>query len=69
MVRMIKVSEFYDNADNSMKQMVSCAGLSTDDKPTAGIATGSDFTEVDTGDVYFFNEVSGSWVKQFSFQG
>lgn len=68
MVRMVKVSDFYDNADKVVKQMVSCAGLSTDDKPTAGIATGSDFTEVDTGDVYFFDEES-DWVKQFSFQG
>ena len=67
MVRMVKVSDFYDSADNSMKQMVSCAGLSTDTKPTAGIATGSDFTEVDTGKVFFFDEES-DWVEQFSFQ-
>lgn len=66
MVRMVKVSSFYENGE--MKDLVSCAGLSTDDKPTAGIATGSDFTEVDTGDVYFYDEES-DWVKQFSFQG
>ena len=67
MVRMVKVSSFFDAASNAMMDLVSCAGLSTDEKPTAGIATGSDFTEVDTGDVYFYDEES-DWVKQFSFQ-
>lgn len=39
-------------------------GLSRDDKPTAGIVTGSKFTEVDTGDVYLFDETSsGTWTK------
>ena len=39
-----------------------------DSKPTADIIDGSIFVESDTGDVYFFNEESGDWVKQFSFQ-
>ena len=39
------------------------AGLSTDTKPTEGLATGSRFTEVDTGDVYAFDEVGGAWKK------
>ena len=47
---------------------IECAGLSTDSKPT-GVATGSIFTEVDTGDVYFYNATAETWVKQFSFQG
>ena len=39
-------------------------GLSTEDKPTAGLVTGSRFTEVDTGDVYLFDETgSGTWTK------
>ncbi len=36
------------------------AGLSTDTKPI-NCCTGSLFTEVDTGDVYAFDEVSGEW--------
>ena len=44
------------------------AGLSTDTKPTEGIATGSIFTEVNTGKVFFFNSDAGAWVEQFSFQ-
>lgn len=41
---------------------VELAGLSTDDKPTK-YATGSLFLEVDTGDVYFFDEESKDWIK------
>ena len=37
------------------------AGLSTDTKPT-GLAMGSEFLEVDTGDKYLYNETSGTWV-------
>lgn len=39
------------------------AGLSTDDKPVFRLATGSEFLEVDTGDVYAFDEVGGTWAK------
>ena len=44
------------------------AGLSTDSKPTDGIATGSVFIEVDTGKVFFFNATASTWVEQFSFK-
>ena len=39
------------------------AGLSTDTKPTAGVCTGSEFVEADTGDKYLFDETSGDWTK------
>ena len=46
------------------KKYIETFGLSTDDKPTAGIVTGSKFTEVNTGDVYLFDETSsGTWTK------
>lgn len=39
-------------------------GKSGDDKPVTGIITGSKFTEVNTGDVYLFDETSdGTWTK------
>ena len=44
---------------------IEASGLSTDDKPL-GVATGSLFLEVDTGDVYAYDEEgdSGSeWLK------
>ena len=40
---------------------VEIAGLSTDTKPTAGIATGSAFIEVDTTLVALFDESDGTW--------
>lgn len=33
-----------------------------DEKPIRGIANGSNLLETDTGDIYFFNEDSGTWV-------
>ena len=38
--------------------------ISTDTKPKAGLVTGSKFTEVNTGDVYLYDETgSGTWTK------
>ena len=45
------------------KKYLEAAGLSTDAKPTAGLVTGSRFIEVDTGDVYAFDEAGGAWRK------
>lgn len=46
------------------KKYVEMFGLSTDTKPKAGLITGSKFTEVNTGDVYLFDEAgSGTWTK------
>lgn len=36
--------------------------LSTDEKPTNGIDNGCVLFEIDTGDVYFFNKETNSWV-------
>ena len=35
--------------------------VSTDQKPTDRIATGSSLIEIDTGNVYFYDEVAGTW--------
>lgn len=56
MVRKIVDSAFVDD-----KNYVELACLSTDTKPTSGIITGSLALEVNTGDVYAFDEVSGEW--------
>lgn len=46
------------------KKYIEAAGLDTDQKPTAGIVTGSLFLEVNTGDVYAYDETStGTWCK------
>lgn len=54
------VDRYFDDS----KKYSEMFGLSTDDKPTTGLVTGSKFTEVDTGDVYLFDETgSGTWTK------
>lgn len=45
------------------KKYVEIAGLSTDTKPTTDLVTGSMFFEVDTGDVYAFDETGAAWSK------
>ena len=45
---------------SSDKHYCEFAGLSTDDKPT-GWATGSLFLEVDTGNVYAYDEEGEEW--------
>ena len=50
------------------KKYVEISCISTDVKPTEDILTGSILTETDTGVVYFFDEDSGEWIEQFSFQ-
>lgn len=39
---------------------------STDTKPMDRIATGSNIIEVDTGDVYFFDEETSAWSVMLS---
>ena len=39
------------------------SGLSTDTKPTEGVATGSVFLEVNTGYAYLYDEESQTWKK------
>lgn len=50
-----------DQAYIEGKSYKEIACLSTDTKPTTGIVTGSLALEVDTGDVYAFDEVGGEW--------
>lgn len=50
-------------AHTSGKNYIEAVGLSIDAKPTENIITGSTFLEVDTADVYFFDEVGETWYK------
>ena len=45
------------------KKYIEAACLSTDSKPTANLVTGSLALEVNTGDVYAFDETGGEWDK------
>jgi hypothetical protein len=39
-------------------------GTNSETKPTAGLADGSVFVEVNTGKAYLFNETASAWVEQ-----
>ena len=58
MVRIL-YSRIIDGAAN----YVELACLSTDTKPAANVCTGSLALEVDTGDVYAYDETGGEWDK------
>lgn len=50
--------------DGSGKKYFEFYGKSTYEKPVHGrIATGSYFFEVDTSDVYFYDEETSAWIK------
>lgn len=68
MVRIIYVNGSIDTDYSPKRNYAEISCLSTDTKPTI-FAQGSIAVETDTGNVYFFDESSGEWVKQFSFQG
>jgi hypothetical protein len=44
-------------------QEISGFCLSSDTKPTSGIANGSILTEMNTGKVFLFNEAGKAWVE------
>lgn len=45
------------------KVLIEAACLSTDSKPTTGIANGSTCIEMNTGKIYMFNETGSAWVE------
>lgn len=45
------------------KCLVESACLSTDSKPTSGIANGSICIEMNTGKIFMFNEAGSAWVE------
>ena len=58
---MIRTIDFKHLSEYGEKHYVEAAGLSTDTKSTTNLVTGSLFLEVDTGKVYAFDEISGTW--------
>lgn len=69
MVRVTKsicVSGVFDQEPKYYREL---SGLSTDTKPTNSLITGCLFLEVDTGDVYAYDEVAPAWNKIASLGG
>lgn len=66
---MIRVVNAHDVITGE-KKYYEYAGLHNDSKPTNNdIATGSTFLEVDTGDVYAYDEAGKAWNKIASLGG
>ena len=64
------VREIVKKLQNDDVNYYEFAGISTDTKPKKGVCTGSLFLEVNTGDVYAYNEASsGTWTKIASLGG
>ena len=58
------IRKLVENRFDENKKYVELACLSTDSKPTGGMVTGSLALEVNTGDVYAYDETSdGTWNK------
>ena len=54
----------YEIREGGVKvQEISGYCLSSDTKPTTGIANGSVLTEMDTGKIYMFDEAGSQWVE------
>ena len=45
------------------KVLIEATCLSTDSKPTTGIANGSICIEMNTGKIFMFNEAGSAWVE------
>ena len=58
------IRKIIENQFDGTKKYVEMSCLSTDTKPTGGMVTGSLALEVDTGDIYAYDETGdGSWGK------
>ena len=56
------VSIYMENKDGTRLEYIEAEGLSTDVKPTEGVANGSKFMEMDTSTLYMFNLESKTWI-------
>lgn len=57
------VRELRDQLFADGNHYIHAAGLSSDQKPTSGIISGSYFVEVDTGKQFLFDETSSTWYE------
>jgi len=63
MVRVLGSTIIQDGPGHNDIRCNDYSGLHTDPKPTEGVATGSTFLEVDTCDVYLYDEEGQTWNK------
>lgn len=65
MIRIV-TSQVMTAEDGSKAYLAEIYGTSEDDKPVAGFVTGSAFMEVDTGNIYVYNEDGETWEMMFN---
>lgn len=60
--------QFFEQGDNGPLYLATIAGLSTDNKPTTGLISGSIFEEVDTGKTYILDAISdtAAWTEKIT---
>lgn len=61
MLRIAKEKEVQNLPSLDAVRYIEAFCTSADEKPTERIATGSSIIEVDTGNVYFFDEGTSTW--------
>lgn len=57
------IRKLVENQFDANKKYVELACLAADSKPTGGMVTGSLALEVDTGDIYAYDEEGSEWDK------
>lgn len=64
--RMVKINgdEFRCSADGDTCRRVEFCGKSTDTKPVEGVKNADIFYEMDTGNLYMFDEANRTWLEQ-----
>ena len=68
MLRLTKQKELQNPPSLDAVTYIEGFCVAEDKKPTDRIATGSSLIEVDTGDVWFFNEETSTWSALLSLQ-
>ena len=64
MISYIVKSEKVNHSSDGFGSHREYRGLSTDTKPTEGVKNGDEFFEMDTKNVYLFDEDGQQWLKQ-----
>lgn len=55
--------------ESGLRTYSEICGKSTETKPVGTFVSGSIFVEIDTGNVFLYDEDTNTWVEQFSLQG
>lgn len=63
MIRVLNATVAEVKEDGTVLNIANLFGSSLDDKPMTGYANGTTFVEVDTGDIYLWDEDNEMWTS------